>query len=72
MKKNWNEASPTAEVKGLDQSVTQREPFDRQEQIRALMTNNPGLTQEAAAGSEGTGLLVLTPNENIQAIYNKK
>ena len=31
-----------------DQSVNQRGPFDRQEEIKKLMKNNPGLTQEAA------------------------
>tara|TARA_B100001057_G_scaffold137520_1_gene137175 strand:+ start:49 stop:297 length:249 start_codon:yes stop_codon:yes gene_type:complete len=33
---------------GSDQSVNQRGPFDRQEEINKLMTNNPGLSQEKA------------------------
>ena len=31
-----------------DQSGNQRGPFDRQEEINKLMTNNPGLTREKA------------------------
>ena len=41
---NWQQRKS----QGSDQSVNQRGPFNRQEEINKLMTNNPGLTQEAA------------------------
>ena len=44
MKLNWQQRKSQVS----DQSGNQRGPFDRQEEINKLMTNNPGLTQEAA------------------------
>ena len=44
MKLNWQQRKSQVS----DQSGNQRGPFDRQEEINKLMTNNPGLTREKA------------------------
>lgn len=64
--------SPTAEVTGFRSISNPKRTVRSTRRDQQINDQQSGpYSRGSGAGSEGTGLLVLTPNENIQAIYNK-
>jgi hypothetical protein len=64
--------SPTAEVTGFRSISNPKRTVRSTRRDQQIDDQQSGpYSRGSGAGSEGTGLLVLTPNENIQAIYNK-